>query len=225
MERQRGTSIAIVAALIIAVISLGVAFAAFSTTLNINGTATVQASSWDIYWTNDGTNYSKPTSSQTLVAGTDFTESNSQSGITETVTASGSVVATTLTWSATFKTPGDQVVYTIHVNNGGSYAAKVTNVNLPQVTCKSGDPLTTETAVCAHIHYGLYTDSTCETAVSTSSPTIAAGGHATYYLKAWLDNTGWTTDGTSATGTPLPTVNVVSDSISATVTYGQVTSN
>lgn len=223
MEKQRGTSIAIVAALIIAVVSLGVAFAAFSTTLNINGTATVQASSWDIYWTNDGTNYAKPTSSVNLVSGTDFVESNSQSGISETVTASGSVVATTLTWNATFKTPGDQVIYTIHVNNGGSYAATVTNVNLPTITCKTGDPASTETAVCAHIHYGLYTDSSCNTPVSTSSPAIAAGGHTTYYLKAWLDNTGWTTDGTSATGTPLPTDTVTSDSISATVTYGQVT--
>lgn len=225
MERQRGTTVAIVAALIIAVISLGVAFAAFSTTLNINGTATVQASSWDIYWTNDGTNYTKPSSSQTLVSGTDFVESNSQSGISETVTASGSVVATTLTWSATFKTPGDQVIYTIYVNNAGSYEAKVTNVNLPTITCKSGNPLETETTVCGHIHYGLYTDANCTTPVSTSSSTIAAGGHTTYYLKAWLDNTGWTSDGTSATGDLLPTANVVSDSISATVTYGQVTSN
>ena len=219
--RDSNIKIPIIAALVVAVVSLGVAFAAFSTQLNINGTATVQTSSWDIYWTKDGTNYTKPTSSQNLVAGTDFTESNSQSGISETVTASGSVVATTLTWSATFKTPGDQVVYTIHVKNAGSYAAKVSGVNLPQVTCKSGNPLTNETAVCAHIHYGLYTDSTCETAVSTSSPTIAADGHATYYLKAWLDNTGWATDGTSGTGTPLPTANVVSDAISATVTYEQ----
>ena len=158
MERKRGTTVAIVAALIIAVVSLGVAFAAFSTTLNINGTATVQASSWSIYFTNDGSTFAKPTQSVTLTAGTDFTESNSQSGISETVTATGSLTATTLTWHATFKTPGDQVVYTVYVNNAGSYDAKVSSVNLPQQTCKINAGTAqeaAETAVCNHIHYQL----------------------------------------------------------------------
>lgn len=220
MERKRGTTVAIVAALIIAVVSLGVAFAAFSTTLNINGTATVQSSSWDIYFT-QSSNGSKPTSEVALDS-TNITESNSQQGISETVTATGNVIATTLTWNATFKTPGDTVVYKVYVKNAGSFNAKVSNISLPNPTCKSGSPLTTETAVCAHIHYKLYTNSGCTTELTTND-TLNSGAETIYYLKAWLDNDGWATDGTSGTGTPLPTVDVVTDSIQATVTYSQAT--
>lgn len=222
MEKKRGTTIAVVAALIIAVVSLGIAFAAFSTTLNINGTATVQASNWDIYFMK-AQNGTKPTT-ETALDSSNIAESNIQTGIPETVTATGSIVATTLTWNATFKTPGDKVVYTVYVKNGGSFDAKVTNVTLPNPTCKSGDPLTTETAVCAHIKYGLYTDASGQTAVANGQ-TLTAGATTTYYLIAYLDNEGWATDGTSGTGTPLPTDNVVTDSIQATVTYTQASNN
>ena len=60
MERKRGQIIAVVIALVVAVVSLGVAFAAFSTTLNISGTATVQASSWNIFFTSTRDSRSRP---------------------------------------------------------------------------------------------------------------------------------------------------------------------
>ena len=44
MERKRGSAFIMVIALLISIIGLGVAFAAFSTSLTINGSATIQAS-------------------------------------------------------------------------------------------------------------------------------------------------------------------------------------
>ena len=100
-------SIAIVAALVIAVVSLGIAFAAFSTTLNVNGSATVQTSSWDIYFTGSSGG-TKPTSSTALPSG-------NISGTAQSKT--GSIVATTLTWNASFKAPGEYAIFKVYVKN------------------------------------------------------------------------------------------------------------
>ena len=201
--RQKGKTIAMVIALVIAIISLGVAFATFSTTLNINGTATVQSSSWDIYFTGDGTNYTKPTTSTALPSG-NITKSASS------ITASGSVIATTFTWSATLKTPGDYVIYTIHVKNAGSYNAKFTSITKPAITCSS-DPK----SVCGHLHYGIYTNAGC-TSELAQNELLNSGATDTFYVKVWLDDSGWAADGSG-----LPSANVTTNTISATVTYTQ----
>ena len=221
MEKQRGTTVAIVAALIIAVISLGVAFAAFSTTLNINGTATVQASSWDVYFATAATGTDTKPSSSTALTTDQIQETNRQSGIQETVTdATGSIVATTFTWSAKFKTPGDQVRYTLYIKNGGTYNAKITNVSLPTPTCKISGTQTAETTICGKIKYTL-TNAGDGSAVANNQ-TLAAGETKTFYLTAYLEEDGWI-GGTNPGDNPiaLPTNTIVTDTISATVTYTQ----
>ena len=50
MEKQRKIKVMSVVALIVAVLGLTVAFAALSQTLTINGTANVDAASWDIHF-------------------------------------------------------------------------------------------------------------------------------------------------------------------------------
>ncbi len=200
MEKQRGTTIAIVAALIIAVVSLGIAFAAFSTTLNVNGSATVQTSSWDIYFT-ESSGGTKPTASTALPSG----------NITGTAQSkTGSIVATTLTWNASFKAPGEYAIFKVYVKNAGSYNAKITDITKGAITC-STDPK----SVCSHLHYEIYTDSSCTTALATNRA-LNAGSEDIFYLKAWLDDTGWSSDGSG-----LPTANVTSSTISATITYTQ----
>ena len=218
MERQRGTTVAIVAALVIAVISLGVAFAAFSTTLNINGTATVQTSSWDIYFTsaNQG---SKPGTGGISMPTANIGETNF-AGATETASGSGTIEATTITWNATFKTPGDKVVYTIYVKNAGSYNAKVNGINLGTKTCTLDTTNTpAETTVCGHIHYGLYTDNPTNPASATALDntfTVDSNTTGVIYLIAWLDNSGWAEDGSD-----LPSNNVITNTIQSTVTFEQ----
>ena len=213
MEKKRGITLAIIVALVVAIISLGVAFAAFSTTLNINGTATVQASSWAIYFIPNTTNTAQPSTS-TAISSTDINKSNF-AGFTNTVTASGTVEATTVTWNASFKTPGDKVVYTIHVRNNGSYNAKVSGVNLGSKSCTSNS--TSETTVCSHIHYGLYTDTVADddhtgTALGNTF-TVAANTTETIYLVAWLDK--------DLTQAQLPAHDVVTNTIQSTVTFQQ----
>ena len=215
MKKQKKRVIAIIITVVISIISLGVAFAAFSGTLNINGTATVEVSEWDMYFTtsDDG---NKP-SSDTVIPSTNIQVSNLQQGITPTVTATGSMVATTLTWDAIFRTPGDRVMYTVYVKNAGSYNAKVTALNLPTPTCttKTGTAdEAPETRVCGHIHYGLYTDTAGNNPVAVNQ-TISAGTTQTYYLIAYLD-TNWAADGSD-----LPTETVKTNQISATVSFGQ----
>jgi hypothetical protein len=49
-QHHKKTRMIAVAALIVGILGLGVAFAAISTTLNINGTAKISSASWDIHW-------------------------------------------------------------------------------------------------------------------------------------------------------------------------------
>ena len=218
MEKKRGITLAIVVALVVAIISLGVAFAAFSTTLNINGTATVQASSWKIYFVPDPSTSTNEPGSATNILDADITPGN-YAGFTSTATkgTTNTVAATTITWNAKFKTPGDTIKYTIHVHNGGSYNAQIAStngINTPSITCTGS-----ETTVCPHIHYKLYTvaptgDPATTGTVLTSSFSVAAGQTGTIYLVAWLDKDLLQTD--------LPSTNVVTNTISATLTFNQV---
>ena len=210
MEKRRGTTVAVVAALIIAVVSLGVAFAAFSSTLTINGSATVVASNWNVFFTT-GASASDPGTSGTALPSTQIAESNIQ-GLPETATGSATVKTADFTWEAEFQTPGDKVVYDFYVRNTGDYNAKITSINTPQITCTKGG--SAENTVCGHIHYGLYKDASGNTAVAEDD-TIASKGNAHYYVIAYLDNTNWAADGTDL---PDATVSVSTTQISITYT-------
>ena len=54
MNREREMKTLVIAALVISVVAIGVGFAAFSTTLQINGTATVNTvgKTWDVRFEN-----------------------------------------------------------------------------------------------------------------------------------------------------------------------------
>ena len=215
MERRRGTTVAVVAALIIAVVSLGIAFAAFSSTLTINGSATVQASNWKIYFTDSSTGTDPGTSGKSLPSNQIVT-SNLQSGIASTASGSATVKTANFTWSATFKTPGDKVVYDFYVRNTGSFAAKITDINTPTISCTTGTaPGTEETTVCGHIHYELR-KGTADGSLVALNDEITSGGNAHYYVVAWMDNTNW-----SPTGSDLPTTDVNVSTTQISITYTQ----
>lgn len=216
MERRRGTTVAVVAALIIAVVSLGIAFAAFSSTLTINGSATVQTSNWKIYFTtaSDG---SDPGTSGTALPSNQIVPSNLQAGIASTASGSATVKTANFTWSATFKTPGDKVVYDFYVRNTGSFAAKITDINAPNITCTkgTGQNPSEETTVCGHIHYELR-KGTADGSLVALNDEIASGGNAHYYVVAWMDNDNW-----SASGTDLPSEQVNVSTTQISITYTQ----
>jgi hypothetical protein len=211
MEKNRGSVIAIVAALVVAVISLGVAFAAFSTTLNITGSATVQASSWNVFFTNTSTGSDPGTTT-----GVNLTASLSNlNGFTTTATSTSSnLKSASFTWAGTLKTPGDKIMYTFYIRNTGSYNAKITSINVPTLTCKQGGSVTTAaTALCNNrIKYGVFTDTDGTTRLQQNATLNATSGVQTVYVIAEFDKN------TPASELPGTAVTIEPSTISITYT-------
>ncbi len=102
---------ALIGALLAVVFVMAVGYAAFATTLTINGTAEI-SSTWDVHF--DPT-VQTATPSKTVATGQE------PSG---TIELSSDNLTATLT--ADLKQPGDQVVYTLQPKNFGSITAKTT---------------------------------------------------------------------------------------------------
>lgn len=133
----REIKVLIVAALIISIVAIGIGFAAFTQTLNINGSAAVQTSSWKVKFSELST--------------------VEKTGTANEVTAPTLSDTTIETYDVTFKTPGDSVKYKFKVANTGSYNAKLTTVTIPTPTCTGTGATATEDAakVCDKLTYTL----------------------------------------------------------------------
>jgi len=136
MEKNRGTVIAVIAALVVSVISLGVAFAAFSAQLTINGSATIEASTWDIHFSETA----KSSEAGSGAAASGATISNSYVATTGTYAVAndketGTLNSNNFTWEASFKTPGDTVQYEFYIVNAGDYNATLTQPVVSTPTC------------------------------------------------------------------------------------------
>ena len=112
MEKTRQIKIISLCALLAAVLGLTVAFAALSQTLTINGSAAVDAASWDIH-------FEKTSGKETEVKGAaTFTEP----------TLSGTTIEN---FSATLTKPGDSVTYYFDIVNKGTIDAVILSYNFP----------------------------------------------------------------------------------------------
>ena len=144
---DKGFKVGVLVALIAMIVVVGVGFAAFTTTLNINGTAKVEASSWNVHFAD---------------LGNGMVTTNTQTGIasTATVVAEPTLTDTTINdWSVTFKTPGDSVRIVFSVQNQGTFDAKVSSLKLPTPVCTgTGDNAEVDAEnVCKHLEYKLTT--------------------------------------------------------------------
>lgn len=97
----------IIGALLFAVVAMSVGYAAFATTLNINGTATI-AGDWDVEITGITSEFVGTASDKTTPAYT----------------------ATTATFDAKLMAPGDTATYTVTVENKGTIKAKLDSITL-----------------------------------------------------------------------------------------------
>jgi hypothetical protein len=112
VEKERRIKTLTVIALIVAILGLTVAFAAMSKTLTINGTANVDAASWDIHFENlKSDTYGAPTINSTAVISDD--------GISNI--------------DITLEKPDDEVDYTFDVVNNGSINAKIGSIEVSQL--------------------------------------------------------------------------------------------
>ena len=112
MEKTRKVKIISLIVLVVMILCLTVAFAALSQTLTINGSAAVNAASWDIH-------FEKTSGKETEVKGAaTFTEP----------TLSGTKIEN---FSATLTKPGDSVTYYFDIVNNGTVDAVILSYNFP----------------------------------------------------------------------------------------------
>ena len=112
MEKTRKIKIISLCALLVAVLGLTVAFASLSQTLTINGSAAVNAASWDIHFEKSSGKETEPEGAAT------FTEP----------TLSGTTIEN---FSATLTKPGDSVTYYFDIVNKGTIDAVVSSYDFP----------------------------------------------------------------------------------------------
>ena len=206
-RRGNGRTISLIIALVLVVTGIGVAFAAFSTTLNINGTATVQSSNWKVFFTNASDGSDPGTSTGVSLTPT---LSNTNSLPVTAANTSNTLKTASFTWSGTLKTPGDKIMYTFYIRNTGSYNAKLTSINVPTLSCTKNS--SNETTVCGKIKYGIFTDTSGSTRLAQNT-TIASGSYQTVYVIAEFDKTTAASD--------LPNANVTVNPSTITMTYTQ----
>lgn len=110
MEKERKVKILSLAALIVAVLGLTVAFAALSQTLTINGSASVNAAEWDVHFENVGNEETYGDSSVTLpsVSGTKLSN-----------------------YSMTITKPGDYASFEFDIVNSGTIDAQISKITIP----------------------------------------------------------------------------------------------
>ena len=128
---MKNTKDIMIAALLIAVVALAVGYAAFATTLTVNGHAVVDAN-WQVEIISITPSYSG-TAEETV-----------NSPVTPKYTA------TTATFDATLKAPGDKATYSVVVKNKGSIKAK-----LNAITPSAADLATLNAAAPAVVTYSI----------------------------------------------------------------------
>ena len=125
MEKERRTKALVVVVLLIVVAGLTVAFAALSTTLNINGTAYLDAAKWGIKFEN----LSSPTKiGSATTTGTAKIEETKAAEITG--------------MNVSLSTPGDKVTYTVDLVNKGTINAKIDKIEKTELTSEQQKYLT-----------------------------------------------------------------------------------
>ena len=136
MNRNRDTRNVVIAILCVMVVCMGVGFSYLQSSLQITGTANVQASTWNV----GITSIAVCTSSD---AATDASCAIPVGSATNVV--DGTLVNATdplkASFSATLTTPGDAITYKVVISNSGTLAAKVSAVSLSK-TADQTTPLT-----------------------------------------------------------------------------------
>jgi len=119
MRKKGNKKTGLLAVLLILVLLISVGYAALTTTLSINGTATLKKQSWSVYFNNvqvkDGS-----------VSGAKVT--------TAPTVPNGSKTTTTLSWNVSMDTPGEYYEFNVDVVNEGSIDAMIQTATADIVT-------------------------------------------------------------------------------------------
>ena len=108
MKKSISISSVTIILLLVAIVAMSVGFAVFSSTLNIEGSASVESSNWNIA----------------------FDEDSYQETSGSVVASDKTINATSMTYSLTLTEPGDFYEFTINVENTGTFNANLTGLTL-----------------------------------------------------------------------------------------------
>ena len=114
MRQEKGLQTVVIAVLAVAILVMSVGFAAYSQTLNINGTATFTAAKWDVHF---DTGTFAPTATSNVTPATEPT-----------------VATTSVTYNVTLPKPGSEYSFNINVKNFGTIDAVLKSITLSGLT-------------------------------------------------------------------------------------------
>ncbi len=161
MEKSKSYVVFGILALVVSLVAVSLAYAGFTATLTINGTANVKAASWNVHFAN-------------LQAVTNTGTAQEITHPTMTATNIGN-------YAVSFSSPGDSITYTFDVVNDGTFGAQWSGLTIGAPTCSGGSGSTNATNVCNNLEYKLMEGSTNKTAAD-NSVLAANGGRKTYKL-------------------------------------------
>ena len=159
MEKSKNYIVFGVLALVVSLVAVSLAYAGFTATLNINGTANVKVASWNVHFAN--------------------LQAVTNTGTAQEITHPALSATNIGDYSVSFATPGDSITYTFDVVNDGTFNAQWTNLQM-NVTPTCTGP-SNASAVCANMEYKLYEGTTYKSAAD-NSVLAANGGRKTYKL-------------------------------------------
>ena len=159
MERNSQIKNITLGILLVAVVTLSIAYAVLSSSLSINAQATVKGANWNVQFQSK----SGQSNLCTITKGSASSTASFVSGKT------GSLNATTLNnLGVNFSVPGDKVVCTWEVANLGDFDAKLT-------TFTKGTPTSSDSNVTSNIVYTLTYDTEGGTAVAQNNTLPKSG--------------------------------------------------
>ncbi len=146
MNKRKILGIGTVAiALVLSIIAVTVAFAAYSSDITINGSATAKGAHWSVVFSD----------LQTAVTGNDNgMTSTAKEVLAPTISGQTSIE----TYKVELQTPGDYVSYNFKIRNSGDFPAKIdTSFAMPTPTCTKGTSGVDADAtnVCNNLEYTL----------------------------------------------------------------------
>lgn len=116
-RKQKNKKFILVAIALLLVISIG--YAAISTNLQINGTANIAATTWNVYFTN-----------------IQITEGSVAASVEPTVSGTST---TSLNYTVVLNNPGDFYEFTVDVKNGGTINAKIAENGVTNTAISAAD--------------------------------------------------------------------------------------
>lgn len=155
-------------ALFVSIVAIGFVYAGFTGTLNINGTGSVTASKWDIYFAN--LSNAVTTGHANVI----------EAATIKTKTSIGDYLVE-------FDELGDSLTYTFDVVNGGNFDAVLTTLTIVPPQCSGGDATSNQVA-CNNLEYTL--KYTSNNTVVAANDKLLAGETKNMTLKLQVKNNG-----------------------------------